>query len=206
MDSIADVRRLDLVDHHAATKVITEAFHPLAVAAWLVADPAERRRTLYANFAIHVAHAMIHGQVWSIGERDAVAVWLLRDEIPDPPGVEDHDYRLTAATGPHQPRFETLDKVFDQHHPTAAHHHLAFLAVTPHRQGKGLGSLLLERHLWHLDQARIPAYLEATSVDARRLYLRHGFRDHGPPIDLPDGPRIWPMWRAAHRRAAEAGR
>ncbi|HWS91018.1 MAG TPA: hypothetical protein VN255_13560 [Mycobacterium sp.] len=24
---------------------------------------------------------------------------------------------------------------------------------------------------------------------------RHGFDDLGEPVQLPDGPRVWPMWR-----------
>jgi hypothetical protein len=41
----------------------------------------------------------------------------------------------------------------------------------------------------------MPAYLEATSPDSRRLYHRHGYTDLGR-IDLPDGPSLWRMWAA----------
>ena len=40
----------------------------------------------------------------------------------------------------------------------------------------------------------MPAYLEATSERNKQLYLRHGFEVTGE-IKLPDGPRMWPMWR-----------
>ncbi|MFJ8632616.1 hypothetical protein [Streptomyces sp. NPDC093568] len=39
------------------------------------------------------------------------------------------------------------------------------------------------------------ACLEASSVRSRRLYERLGFEPEGEPIALPDGPRMWPMWR-----------
>jgi len=35
-----------------------------------------------------------------------------------------------------------------------------------------------------------PAYLEASDLRTGRIYLRHGFADHGPPIQLPGGPRM----------------
>lgn len=43
--------------------------------------------------------------------------------------------------------------------------------------------------------AAVPVYLEASTPRNRALYERHGFRDHGEPIPLPDGPRLQPMWR-----------
>jgi hypothetical protein len=47
------------------------------------------------------------------------------------PPPEDYDRRLATACGPWTARFETLDVLFDAHHPHAPHQHLAFLAVQP---------------------------------------------------------------------------
>lgn len=58
-----------------------------------------------------------------------------------------------------------------------------------------LGAALLDHQHAALDRAGIPAYLEASNVDNRRLYLRHGYRS-AAPFHLPfDGPPLWPMWR-----------
>ena len=54
---------------------------------------------------------------------------------------------------------------------------------------------MLAHHHAALDQEVVPAYLEAADLRNRDLYLRHGYVDHGPPIQLPDGPRMYPMWR-----------
>ena len=59
---------------------------------------------------------------------------------------------------------------------------------------RGLGSALMHEVLDRCDRDGTPAYLEATSPDSRRLYLRHGFVVTGE-IVLPDGPTMWPMWR-----------
>jgi hypothetical protein len=45
------------------------------------------------------------------------------------------------------------------------------------------------------DHDRVPAYLEATSERNKALYLRHGFEVMSE-LKLPDGPPMWPMWRA----------
>jgi hypothetical protein len=41
--------------------------------------------------------------------------------------------------------------------------------------------------------------VEAASIDSRRLYARHGYRDLPKPIPFPDGipatTMMYPMWR-----------
>lgn len=197
-------------DAHPAAALIGTAFHDLKVAAWLVPDPVERPRALYALFRILVEHACDHGSVsfahHQAGDRAAdragdrsgyragVAVWFPRDRpLPE---IADYDRRLWLACGPSLKRFQALDAAFDKHHPDEAHHHLAFLAVHPDHQGHGIGTALLGHYHARLDRAGIPAYLEASSPRSRALYLRHGYHDRGTPIELPGtGPRLWPMWR-----------
>jgi hypothetical protein len=171
--------------------LIAEAFHPLAVAAWLVADAGRRGHVLREVFRVHVEYALASGWIWIAGNRDGVAGWLPGGATP-PPG---YDRRLAAAAASHTPRFSELDVAFDRRHPRQEHQHLAFLAVAPARQRCGLGSALLTWQHRALDRGGMPAYLEASSVASRRLFLRHGYRDHGPVIDLPYGPRLWPMLR-----------
>jgi ribosomal protein S18 acetylase RimI-like enzyme len=93
-------------------------------------------------------------------------------------------------------RLALLERLLAERHPTsAAHHHLAYLGVRPDRQGQGIGSYLLIGHHAYLHVADLPAYLEANDPRNRQLYLRHGYSDIGPPIVLPTGIPIWPMWR-----------
>jgi len=55
--------------------------------------------------------------------------------------------------------------------------YLAFLAVEPQQQGRGLGSVLLRHLMQRADAEGIHLYLAATTEDNRRLYARHGFLD-----------------------------
>lgn len=174
-------------------ELIAEAFESLAVAHWLVPDPAFRRAVLAADMTILVEHALAFGHVDLTQDRSATAVWFRRGTEPVPPPPE-YERRLAAACEPWTDRFRILDAVFQAHQPRVPHHHLAFLAVLPGRQGTGLGSALLHHHHEYLDRHRVPAYLEASSVRSRNLYRRHGYRA-GPQFTLPDGPPLWPMWR-----------
>lgn len=196
MTGQADVIRIEQADPSEArmlAELIASAFQPLPPVRWLVPEPADQRRVLAGNFQIFVEHAFAHGLVQVVADRSGVAIWFpVGDEPPPPPAG--YDERLDAACAPWADRFRTLDALFEANHPAKPHHHLAFLAVAPDRQGKGLGSALLRHHLSWLDEQGMPAYLEASSERNRDLYQRHGYRA-GEPFRLPDGTPFWPMWR-----------
>jgi GNAT superfamily N-acetyltransferase len=128
-------------------------------------------------------------------DRAGAALWLPAG--PDAPAQPaDYGARLAAATSPWTKRFVAFDAALEARHPAGvAHRHLAILAVRPGRQGQGTGTALLRSCHQALDRDGTPAYLEASDPRTRRLYLRHGYTDHGPPIDLPGGPPMYPMWR-----------
>lgn len=173
-------------------ELIATAFAGLEAVPYLVPEPAERVGVLTANFRIFVEYAMEHGEVDVIDEGPAAAVWIARTaELPEPP---DYDERLAEATGECVDRFRVLDALFDKHHPHEPHHHLAFLAVHPEHQGRGMGTALLDHH--HATLGGVAAYLEASSTRSRDLYLRHGYQLR-TPFALPNGALFWPMWRSA---------
>jgi GNAT superfamily N-acetyltransferase len=184
-------------DAPIVASIVAEAFHTLDGAAWLVPDPAERTGILAAQFQLVAEHAIDHGTVHLLDDETATAVWLHRTTGGPPPPIPDYRDRLAAICGPHLIRFLTLDRLFDLHHPTEPHHHLAFLAVRPGWQDSGRGSTLLAHHHRHLDTTSTAAYLEASNPQCRALYLRTGYQS-SHPFQLPDGTPFWPMWRPPH--------
>jgi GNAT superfamily N-acetyltransferase len=189
-----DIRRADDRDIDAVTDVIARAFHPLGVAAWLFPDPVEREKLFPDYFRIFVEHAMAYGEVHTTVDLAAIAVWFPATGEPAPPPT-DYDARLATICGEHVERFRTFDDLMEAHHPHSPHHYLGFLATLSGRQSAGLGSALLRHHHRHLDEHGIPAYLEASTTRSRDLYLRHGYRPHGTPYELPGGPPMFPLWR-----------
>lgn len=177
------------------SQVIAEAFFDLPPSRWLIADPDARRRVFPAYFLMLLEHACACGVICTTPDRDAAAVWIpVVDRAPGPP--PDYPARLRAATSPWTRRFEVFNAALDRRHPVGTpHDHLAILAVRPGRQGQGTGTALMRARHQQLDDARVPAYLEASSQRNRNLFLRHGYSDLAPPIRLPSGPTLYPLWR-----------
>jgi GNAT superfamily N-acetyltransferase len=133
------------------------------------------------------------------------AVWFSRTKHRPTPAPPAYGERLQAAAGDHVDRFRRLDELFDAHHPTEPHHHLALLAVPARWQRAGRGSALLRYYHRRLDVTGTPAYLEASNLTNRALYLSHGYQPHSDPFQLPSGAEFHPMWRPPGAVAGPAG-
>jgi GNAT superfamily N-acetyltransferase len=200
--------------------LLAAAFHDEPVSRWLQPDPATRVETgpgtLAGLFAGFTAEAMVTGTVDLLFDRDydhgpvATALWFDRT-IPAAPNDVDtqsdgqRDGAVSAGDGAGVGVFDErtggrwgqFERALSRPSPGAGHAYLMVMGVHPDHQGRGLGTRLLRRRLAVLDADRTPAYLEATGPASRALYARHGYRDHGQPLHLPDGgPCVWPMWRA----------
>jgi GNAT superfamily N-acetyltransferase len=191
------VIRAGAADVDVLSEVIAQAFHPLAPAQWLIDDPAVRRDIFPSYFRLYVEHAIEHGVVQTTQDRTAAALWIPVPAEPPEPGPE-YAARLTAVTGRWASRFHAFDAALDSHHPVGTpHHHLAIIGVRPDRQGRGTGTAMLNAYHQILDAELVaPAFLEASDLRTRQIYLKHGYVDHGTPIQLPGGPKMYPMWRA----------
>ena len=186
--------RAGQADIGVLAQVIAEAFFALAVCRWLIPDGPARRAAFPGYFGLYVEHAIADGLAETTPDRAAAALWIPGDGPGAPPGG--YTGQLAAITGPHLANFLAFDEHLDNHHPAGTfHEHLAILAVRPDRQGQGIGTALLHAHHAVLQDQSIPAYLEASDERTRRLYLDHGYADHGTPIEFADGVRMYPMWR-----------
>lgn len=194
--------RAEPADAEILSAVLAKAFFDLPPSRWLISDEASRHRIFPAYFRIFVEHALANEVVHTTSDRVAAALWVSMGEqsLPVP---DNYAERLREVTTPWTSRFIQFDTALESRHPAgAACHHLALLGVRPGQQGRGIGTALLRAHHRLLDQAGVPAYLEASSPRNRRLYQRHGYvlRPNGP-IRLPDGgPELWPMWREPQRK------
>lgn len=155
-----------------------------------------RDRRLQRFFLDEVDRSRKAGGAWTTEDGAAAAIWY-------PPGRwKPSTWEMVKGTpsavrifGRQLPlAIQALD-VMQKHHPTAAHWYLFYLATTPQRQSTGIGSALMRPVLQTCDEEGIPAYLEATTVRNRDLYLRAGFVPTGT-LELPrGGPVVYPMWR-----------
>ncbi|PZG08819.1 GNAT family N-acetyltransferase [Micromonospora craterilacus] len=194
MNNSVTIRPATRTDAGPLIAVLAEAFHEGPLADWLIPDPDDRRTVYYRYFRDALQHGLQHGEVHTTGDQSAVTIWYPRREPAD---TGQRRETLERIAGRYAPKFVLLEEMFDAVHPDQPHHYLAYAAVDPTRQNRGVGAAMLTHHHRRLDQLGLPAYLEASNMRNRRLYLRHGYTA-GPTIALPtDGPIIWRMWRGA---------
>lgn len=184
-------------DIDTVADIVTDAFDHLEVIHFLVPDPSRRRTVAWQWYRLYVDHAIGGaGQVVMTDDATAAAVWFDRtSHATEPDGYDKH---LADLAGDHLTRFQHLDLLMEAHHPTGRHWHLLFLAVRPDHWGHGLGGTLMDATHARLDAANIPAYLEATGEQNRKLYRRYGYTDMRPPtITVADQTVLYRMWRPA---------
>lgn len=196
MDADLRIRAARWADRDPVAALIAAALQPTPLAAWLVPDPAARRRVLTDVAAIWVEHAMFYGDTHLTDDMSAATVGFHRYRPIPPPA--NYRSRLLDAAGPHAHRFEQLDTMLAEPRPTEPHYHLAFLAVEPDAQRCGRATAMLTHHRSRLDRIDLPSWTD-TTTDAQPLYTRHGYTSR-PAIVLPDGPVLQPMRRNPDRR------
>jgi GNAT superfamily N-acetyltransferase len=183
-------------DIHAVAQLLAVAFDE-PVTRWLVPDPGRHQQVMTGLFTLMAGDALASGgRVDVLATPDeqpvAAAIWFDYSTLEGTPASEP-DPRFNEVFGQFAHRWHLLDDLMTRNHLAGPHMYLFAVGVLPGHQGHGLGGQLLEHG--HRRLGGLPAYLEATSADSRRLYRRHAYTDLGR-IDLPDGPAMWRMWTA----------
>jgi ribosomal protein S18 acetylase RimI-like enzyme len=179
-----------------------------ALAAAFVADPVllflfPRRRRRGARmrrlFAVELAYQVLpKGRALTTDDFRGASLEL-------PPGSSglvvplSGAFAFLRAFGLGLPRAARLQKFFDAHHIEEPHYYVRYIGVAPPFQGQGLGAELLRPTLDRCDEEGLPAYLEASTERSARFYARLGF-EHLGELQVPDGPRFWPMRRPPAQR------
>ena len=179
-----------------AAAVLAEAFENDPVMATIVPDGRNRRARLTDLFGATIAAGPFRTGTVDLARREdgevvGAAAWegpsarrgstgrLLR-ELP----------RLVRALGwPGLAGAAGLAARLERHRPRTPHWYLAEIGVSAGARGLGVGRMLLTTQLRAVDAMRQWAYLESSTPDNRRLYLRHGFEEvtliEGLPGALP---------------------
>jgi len=177
-------------------KTLASAFFDDRIYRWLVPDDDERRRSAAIFYARFVDACWPHGAVYAAGAGAGAALWIPPGKqlvTADQAGSFIRDLLASVEDGA-AARMTQLFQMLDVNHPTEACWYLAFMGVDPLAQGRGLGSRLLAAVLTAADRDRVPAYLEASCPENRRLYERHGFQTVRE-LTVADSPTMYAMWR-----------
>jgi GNAT superfamily N-acetyltransferase len=176
-------------------ETLARAFHDDPVFSWMVPDPARRRRALPSLFAAFAEHFVTHEETYLADGNVGVAMWAPAGVTPIPAvDAEAFGNRVAEILGDDAARGMELSEILESHHPARPTCYLQFLGVVPPHRNRGIGGRLLAVVLARCDDTGTPSYLEATSLDNRRLYERNGY-ETVDEIRTTDGPSLWPMWR-----------
>ncbi|MFJ7074831.1 GNAT family N-acetyltransferase [Streptomyces sp. NPDC098781] len=182
-------------DRELVVRLLDTAFQDDPVSGWVFPGEEYRRSTHSRLMAAFTDIVLAHGRIDVTEDGTACALWM---SVPADAHGQDEEgpARLREAVDPGNERVEQIGRLTAAIHPEGrAHEYLWMIATAPGHQGEGLGSALITSVLDRCDEEGVAAYLEASSARSRQLYERLGFELEGDPLDLPDGPRMWPMWR-----------
>ncbi|MQA09002.1 MAG: GNAT family N-acetyltransferase [Pseudonocardiaceae bacterium] len=203
------VRRPERAEVPAVAEAYTAANLHDPVLSWVIHDEDARRRLTIGTWPETTAaylESILHSGELVIAEDESGAVagislWERIDHSQGTgtPGLEDPEGAqfIEQAYGEYADRMKLLVELTGQRQPKDTHWYLLNIVVDSGRRGQGFGGAMLREQLGRLDAEGEPVYLEASSPRNRALYERVGFTDLGDPIELPDGPRLQPMWRPA---------
>ena len=187
------VREGGVDDLAQLSATLADAFAADPILQWLA--PSQRsdkrlRRLIEVELAYYVFPV---GRVLTTGDFRGANLEL-------PPGKWEMTVPLSAAIGFLRAfgvrllRARRLQRVFEANHLQEQHYYIRYLGVATRFQGRGLGTALLRPTLDRCDREGVPAYLEASTERSAALYERLGFTHLGG-LQVPDGPRFWPMRR-----------
>jgi GNAT superfamily N-acetyltransferase len=184
-------------DLDTVVDILVGAFYEDPTWSWVFPDPFRRREQQGVLWRALAEGAMRYPTVWLSAGDTATAIWI----PPDGTEVsEEQEAALVTALadllGDEAPRVFRVMEAFDLAHPHhEAHFVLTLLGTADAHRGHGYGLDLLAQSLTVVDDADMPAYLEASNPINVGLYQRYGFELFGS-FTLPDGgPDVATMWR-----------
>lgn len=197
------VRKAAASDVPMVAGIIASAFAHDPVFTWMLGpkgDPEQRLRPFLTSLA-KVNLAKPNHEIYVTDEGDGAAIWYGVDDWKVAPRdlVRTAPALLRSFRGRLPVALKALS-VIEKAHPTAPHHYLEFLATRPDRQGKGVGSAVIEAMLERCDAEGIPAYLENSNPRNEPFYARHGFVAREEITLAAGAPPLLTMWREPRSR------
>lgn len=184
-------------DSADVVEILVSAFHDDPAWSWAFPDSARRAEQHRRWWGLFVDGAMRFPWVWLTRGNTAASVWIPPNELEFTQEQEALVEPLLAdLLGPQASRVLHAVEMFDQAHPRGVpHFYLSLLATSTEHRGHAYGLRLLAENLRQIDEAGMPAYLEASNPANVPLYLRHGFEVLGSFTIPEGGPEVFTMWR-----------
>lgn len=166
---------------------LADAFSHDPVYTWMLPNSLRRSRLRALFTAEMEQYGLPMGKVWTTAGCDGAVIAL-------PPGAWQMPESMTLtqalpwarAFGRRLLLAARVQRAMEAWHPSDPHFYIRIVGVRTARQGKGLGTTLMQPTLDAADSAGLPSYIEASTRRSALLYERLGFR-HIDVVDLPEG-------------------
>ena len=191
------VRNVSQADAVPAAQTLGRAFHDDPVMMHFLPDDATRTGKLTRVFRILLKLGVPYKTCFTTGAYESVTLWR-------PPNQWHVPFTAYIANAPELLGIfgfgvfrvmSTMD-MMEKIHPKEPHWYLQTIGTDPKLQGKGFGSVIMRDRLAEVDGLHLPCYLESSKDTNIPIYRSFGFEVTGE-IAVPNGPKIWPMWRKA---------
>ena len=195
MRAVLEIRAANADDLPAIGQSLAGAFEDDPVWQYLVPDRSRWQKRAARYFAADAGNRLRHGSVYVNAAVTGAALWAPPDAWR--PSLIDLAREMPTGArlfGIRLPRALRVLTRMERVHPAGPHHYLAVLGTDPAAQGKGIGSALVRHVTDQADCEGLPCYLESSKEQNLAFYARHGF-EVTTPLELPNGPPLWPMWR-----------
>jgi ribosomal protein S18 acetylase RimI-like enzyme len=184
-------------DSKPLSETLARAFYDDPVFSHFLPDDSTRLAKLERVMAILFKLGQPHGACYTTGNYESITLWR-------PPSEWDVPFWAYIVNGPALLStfgsgigrvLSTMD-MMEKVHPHEPHWYLQTIGTDPKFQGKGYGGVIMRDRLAAVDAARMSCYLESSKDTNIPIYQSFGFKLTGE-LQVPDGPKIWPMWRDA---------
>jgi ribosomal protein S18 acetylase RimI-like enzyme len=191
------VRKATAADSIPLSQSLARAFYDDPVFTHFLPDNATRLNKLETVMRILFKLGLPHGSCYVTDNYESVTLWRPPNgwHVPFSVYITNGPALLSAFGGGIFRVLSTID-MMEKVHPHEPHWYLQTIGTDPKFQGKGYGGVIMRDRLAAVDAARMPCYLESSKDTNIPIYQSFGFRLTGE-IQVPDGPKIWPMWRDA---------
>ena len=203
-----DLRLATADDLPGLADVLADAFMHDPVYTWLLPGSRRLKSRLRTMFAVEMEQYVIRngGTVWTTSGIDGAVAELPPEAWEMPKSMTGKEaLQWARAFGTRLPLAIRVQRAMEERHLREPHFYVRTVGVRTEKQGRGVGSALMQPTLQRADSAGLPTYLEASSERSAALYERLGFA-HIDVLELPDdGPPLWRMRRppaASTHRAA----
>jgi len=192
-----NVRKATTADSKPLSESLARSFYTDPVFAHFLPDDSTRLKKLEKVMGILFKLGEPHGACYTTDNYESVTLWR-------PPSEWDVPFWAYIVNGPALLStfgtgigrvLSTMD-MMEKVHPHTPHWYLQTIGTDPEFQGKGYGGAIMRDRLAAVDAAHMPCYLESSKDTNIPIYQSFGFRVTGE-MQVPNGPKIWPMWRDA---------